>query len=331
MCPITFPGEGRVAGVVEAHGRSPAASSQAVRRGTADAVDTGRRLRGPRCTPRCTGSCGGPHRGPSAPSMRRSVQRAEELKRSSGRRAPGRRSRQLVAAERLRRLRRDHRRRRFGLGKPWLPSAGMAQLALVESPHAEARSRLEHVIDNQADRLGERMRALLRGRGRPVEGSSRFGRPRPRGRTSPARLDPAPMAVAAGVALEIAVPAELPKARIDPGPASRKRSCVWSGNALDAMAGRRRSEDRGQAGGSGRWDRQPTSSAIQDTGPGIAPGVLVQGVSSRSSRPSVMAPASGLPSPGSSWRRQGPGLVLESEVGRGTRAVLVLPAVDKGM
>lgn len=313
--PITFPGEGRVAGVVEAH-VDPSRVLASVRRARLTlwtlALASGAAL--------YAALYGIVWRASRTLRTQHAalVQRAEELARAVAElRAV---QQQLVAAERLAAFGEITAAVAHGLGNPLAAIRGMAQLALVESPHTEIRSRLEQVIA-QADRLSERMRTLLR-LGRPVEQ-----------RPIPVALDRAvhvaldsvrPRCAAAGVRLEIAVPAELPKVRVDPAGFEEAFLCLV-GNGLDAMA-------EGGLLQIEAW--RPADAAgslrlvIQDSGSGISPGVL----------PQVFEPffttkrngtGLGLALARKLLEAAGAHLVLESEVGRGTRAVLILPA-DEG-
>jgi len=309
--PITFPGEGRVAGVVEAY-IDPSRVLGSVRRARLFlwtlALGSGavlylalygivwrasRTLRAQHAT---------------------LANRAEELARANEElRAV---QQQLVAAERLAAFGEITAAVAHGLGNPLAAIRGMAQLALVESTDAGVRERLEHVIA-QADRLSERMHALLR-LGRPVEQ-----------RPLPVALDRAvhvaldslrPRCAASGVRLELAVPADLPKVRLDPAAFEEAFLCL-AGNAVDGMprGGVLRVQGR-------RSDTEPGTVRLQveDTGPGIPPAVL----------PQVFEPffttkrngtGLGLALARKLLEGAGARLVLESELGRGTRAVLSLP------
>lgn len=309
--PVTFPGEGRVAGIVETY-IDPSRVLASVRRarlflwtlalGSGAALylalygivwRASRTLRAQHTT---------------------LANRAEDLARTNAElRAL---QQQLVAAERLAAFGEITAAVAHGLGNPLAAIRGMAQLALVESTDTAVRDRLEQVIA-QADRLSERMHALLR-LGRPLEQ-----------RPIPVTLDRAvhvaldslrPRCAASGVRLELAVPAELPKVRVDPAAFEEAFLCL-AGNAVDAMPGGGVLRVQGR-----RSDTEPgiVRLDVEDTGPGIRPAVL----------PQVFEPffttkrngtGLGLALARKLLEGAGARLALESEVGRGTRAVLSLP------
>jgi two-component system, NtrC family, sensor histidine kinase HydH len=309
--PITFSGEGRVAGVVEAY-IDPSRVLASVRRARlflwSLALASGvmlylalygivwrasRTLRAQHAT---------------------LTNRAEELARANAElRAV---QQQLVAAERLAAFGEVTAAVAHGLGNPLAAIRGMAQLAQVESTDAGVRERLEQVIA-QADRLSERMHALLR-LGRPIEQ-----------RPIPVALDRAihvaldslrPRCAASGVQLEVAVPADLPKVRLDPAAFEEAFLCL-AGNAVDAMprGGVLRVQGR-------RSDTEADTVWLQveDTGPGIPPAVLPQ-VFEAFFTTKRNGTGLGLALARKLLEGAGARLALESEVGRGTRAVMSLP------
>jgi two-component system sensor histidine kinase PilS (NtrC family) len=204
-----------------------------------------------------------------------------------------------------------------GLGNPLAAIRGMAQLALLESAEPGVRDRLQQVM-TQVDRLGERMRALLR-LGRPVEQQPL---PAALDRVVAVTLDSVRVRFTSiGVRVEVDVPPDLPKVRLDPAGFEEAFLCLV-GNALDAMptgGALRVSATAENEGG-------PTVRlVVEDSGPGMSPAVLHQ----------VFEPffttkrdGTGL---GLALARKlldaaGARLALESEPGRGTRAVVFLPA-----
>ncbi len=313
--PITFPGEGRVAGVVEAS-VDPGRVLDAVRRARwtlwSLAVASGALL--------YAALYGVVWRASRMLRQQHAAlaDRAAELTRTNAElRAV---QQQLVAAERLAAFGEITAAVAHGLGNPLAAIRGMAQLALAESGDAGVRQRLEQVIA-QADRLGERMRALLR-LGRPVE-----QRPLPAAldRAVLVALDSARYRCAAiGVQVDVAVPADLPKVRLDPAGFEEAFLCLV-GNALDAMPeGGRLSVHA--------LPPDPASRAvrlvIEDTGPGLSPAVLRQAfepffTTKRNGSGLGLALARKL------LEAVGARLALESAPGRGTRAVLTLP-LDEG-
>jgi signal transduction histidine kinase len=307
--PITFPGEGRVAGVVEAHvdgGRVLASVRQArlvlwglaLLSGAALYVAlygivwrASRRLRAQHAA---------------------LIRRADELSRANE--ELRRVQQQLVAAERLAAFGEITAAVAHGLGNPLAAIRGQAQVALLDAPDGPVRAHLERVIA-ETDRLAERMRALLQ-YGRPVEQ-----------RRVPTALDAAVTAAlesvrtrcaASGVRLEVRVPAELPKVRLDPACFEEALLCLV-GNALDAMGqgGVLRVLAHTDAGGA-------IELVVEDTGPGIHHATLA-----RAFEPFVTTKPRGT-GLGLAVARKlldggGGRLQLQSEPGRGTRAVVTLP------
>jgi len=223
--------------------------------------------------------------------------------------------RQLVAAERLAAFGEITAAVAHGLGNPLAAIRSVAQVALLDAPDGPVRDRLRQVIA-ETDRLAERMRALLQF-GRPVEQ-----------RRVPTALESAvrgalesvrPRAGVAGVRVDVSVPAELPKVRLDPARFEEALLCLV-GNALDAMP----------AGGVLRIAAAPAPAGgavevrVEDSGPGMPPAVLA-----RAFEPffTTKRDGSGLGLAVARRLLEGAGgrLALESEPGRGTRAVITLP------
>src|SRR5262249_40881994 len=193
---------------------------------------------------------------------------------------------------------------------------GLAQVAQADAPAGAARERLGQLIA-ETDRLTERMRGLLR-YGRPVEQ-----------RQVPTSLD----AVVAGalqsarrradgrrVQVEVTAPGDLPKVRLAPACFEEAFLCLVN-NALDAMA------DGGIlriASGPAPGRPGALQLTVSDTGPGMSPAVVA-----RAFDPffTTKTGGTGLGLAGAPRAREGAGggLARESERGRGTRAVIMLP------
>ena len=221
---------------------------------------------------------------------------------------------QLVATERLAVFGEVTAAVAHGLGNPLAAIRASAQVALLDAEGPVRKQLLGIVVDT--DRLRERMRALL-DLGRPVAS-----------RAIPAALDAAvrstldPLrarSAAQGVRLEVSVPPDLPKVRFDPARFEEALLCLI-GNALDAMP----------AGGTLRLAAAPASGdvelRVEDTGPGMSPATLA-----RAFEPffSTKPGGTGL---GLALARKllgatGARLSLESD-GGGTRAIIVLPRAD---
>jgi signal transduction histidine kinase len=240
--------------------------------------------------------------------------RAEELARANAElRAV---QQQLVTAERLAAFGEITAAVAHGLGNPLAAIRGLTQVALMDVPAGPLRERLTQVVA-ETDRLTERMRGLLR-YGRPVEQ-----------RRVPTALDAAVGAVldgirarceARGVTLDVAVPADLPKVRLDPACFDEALLCLLN-NALEAMPD----------GGHLRVAAAPTGGAldlvVQDSGPGIPPATLARIFEPFfTTRPS--GTGLGLAIARKLLEGAGGRLVLTSEPGRGTRATITLPTGD---
>jgi signal transduction histidine kinase len=311
--PITFPGEGRVAGIVEVH-VDPSRVLESVRRARLIlwtlALASGALLYGV--------LYGIVWRASRALRAQHAAlaDRAAELGRANAElRAV---QQQLVAAERLAAFGEITAAVAHGLGNPLAAIRSVAQVALLDAPEGPVGDRLHQVI-RETDRLAERMRALLQF-GRPVEQ-----------RRVPTALDGAvrgaiesvrPRASAAGTTIELGIPADLPKVRLDPARFEEALLCLV-GNALDAMP----------TGGTLRVGAlTPSPGAVElvveDTGPGIPPAVLARVfdpffTTKRDGTGLGLAVAKKL------LESAGGRLVLESEPGRGTRARITLP-LDEG-
>jgi signal transduction histidine kinase len=309
--PITYPGEGRVAGVVEAD-VDPSRVLAAARRARLTlwtlAVASGMVL--------YAALYGIVWR--ASRMLRRQhaalAERAEELARTNTELYAVRR--ELVAAARLAAFGEITAAVAHGLGNPLAAIRGMAQLALLESDEPGVRDRLQQVM-TQADRLGERMRALLR-LGRPVEQQPL---PASLDRAVAVALDAVRVrATTAGVRIEVDVPPELPKVRLDPAGFEEAFLCLV-GNGLDAMPSGGILRVRATAEGEAGWTLRLV---VEDTGPGIPPTVLQQVfepffTTKRDGTGLGLALARKL------LEGAGARLTLESEPGRGTRAVIILP------
>jgi signal transduction histidine kinase len=258
--PVSFPGEGRVAGVVEAY-VDASRVLQSVRRARLVlwtlAVLAGGLLYGALygIVWRASRTLRAQHAA--------LVQRAQELTQAN---AELRRvQQQLVTAERFAAFGEITAAVAHGLGNPLAAIRARAQVALLDAPEGSVRDGLVHVVA-ETDRLTQRMRALL-DLGRPVEQ-----------RRVPTALDAAvrhaldgvrARCVAQGVRLETDVPAELPKVRLDPGRFEEAFLCLV-GNALDAMtAGGTLRVSAAEGTDDGASEGGPFELAIADTGPGM--------------------------------------------------------------
>jgi two-component system, NtrC family, sensor histidine kinase HydH len=310
--PITFPGEGRIAGVVEADvdpSRVLAAARRARLALWSLAVASGVVL--------YAALYGIVWR--ASRTLRRQhsalAERAEELARTNTELRAVRQ--QLVAAARLAAFGEITAAVAHGLGNPLAAIRGMTQLALLESADPGVQGRLEQVIV-QADRLGDRMRSLLR-LGRPVE-----QRPLPAAldRVVAVTLDSVQVrSTTTGVRVEVDVPPDLPKVRLDPAGFEEAFLCLV-GNAFDAMPG----------GGVLRVsatveddDGPAVRLVVEDTGPGMSPAMLQQ-VFEPFFTTKREGTGLGLALARKLLEAAGARLTLDSEPGRGTRAAITLPA-----
>jgi signal transduction histidine kinase len=257
--PITFPGEGRVAGAVEAYidaSRVLAGVRYARTMLWGLALASGavlyfalygivwrasRRLRTQHAT---------------------LVRRAEQLGQANAElRAL---QDQLVAAERLAAFGEVTAAVAHGLGNPLAAIRASAQVGLLDAEGPVREQLLQIVTDT--DRLRKRMRTLL-DLGRPVEA-----------RTVPTALDAVvratlasvhPRITAQVVRLDVEAPTDLPKVQLDPPRFEEALLCLL-GNALDAMP----------SGGALRLSAAPVSGGVElrvdDTGPGMSPAALTR-------------------------------------------------------
>jgi signal transduction histidine kinase len=255
--PISFPGEGRVAGAVEAYvdaSRVAASVGRARAILWALAAGSGALL--------YVALYGIVWRASRALETQHAAlaRRAEELARANAElRAL---QDQLVAAERLAAFGEVTAAVAHGLGNPLAAIRASAQVALLDAAGPQRQPLLRIVADT--DRLRARMRGLL-DLGRPVEP-----------RSVPTALDAAlrsalssvhDRSVAQGIRVEVDVPPDLPKVRLDPARFEEALLCVI-GNALDAMP----------SGGALRLAAAPANGEVrlrvEDTGPGISPEAL---------------------------------------------------------
>jgi two-component system, NtrC family, sensor histidine kinase HydH len=257
--PVTFPGEGRVAGAIEAYIDASRVTAS-IRRDRAIlwglALVSGALLylalygivwRASRTL-----------RAQHAALARR----AEELSRANTelRALQG----QLVAAERLAAFGEVTAAVAHGLGNPLAAIRASAQVALLDA-EGPVREQLARIVSD-TDRLRERMRGLL-DLGRPVESRSVLT-------TVDAAVQSALGPVRArsatqGVRIVLEIPADLPKVRLDPARFEEALLCLI-GNALDAMP----------AGGTLRLAAAPIAGEValqvEDTGPGMPPAALAR-------------------------------------------------------
>ncbi len=308
--PVTFPGEGRVAGVVEAY-VDPSRVLATVRRARLTLWSLAL-LSGAVLYAALYGIVWRASRALRAQHAAL-VQRAAELARANA--ALRAVQQQLVAAERLAAFGEITAAVAHGLGNPLAAIRSVAQVALLDAPDGPVRDRLRQVIA-ETDRLAERMRALLQF-GRPVEQ-----------RRVPTALEAAvrgalesvrPRAAAAGVRVDERVPAELPKVRLDPARFEEALLCLL-GNALDAMPdGGLLRVRAGPAPAGGAVEVR-----IEDTGPGMPPAVLARAFEPLfTTKPA--GTGLGLPVARKLLESAGGRLALQSEPGRGTGAVITLP------
>jgi signal transduction histidine kinase len=221
---------------------------------------------------------------------------------------------QLVAAERLAAFGEVTAAAAHGLSNPLAAIRASAQVALLDAEGPVREQLLRIVADT--DRLRERMRALL-DLGRPVES-----------RAVPATLDAAvgsalgpvrARSTTQGVRLDVDIPPDLPKVRLDPARFEEALLCLV-GNALDAMP----------AGGTLRLAAAPISGdvelRVEDTGPGMPPATLARAFEPFfSTKP--RGTGLGLALARKLLEATGARLSLESG-SAGTRATIVLPRAD---
>jgi two-component system sensor histidine kinase HydH len=304
--PVSFPGEGRVAGAVEAYVDASRVTASVGRARTilwALAAGSGALL--------YVALYGIVWRASRTLETQHAalVRRAGELARANAElRAL---QDQLVAAERLAAFGEVTAAVAHGLGNPLAAIRASAQVALLDATGPQRETLLRIVTDT--DRLRARMRALL-DLGRPVE-------PRP----VPTALDAAihaalgavrQRAATQGVRVDVDVPGDLPKVRLDPARFEEALLCLI-GNALDAMP----------SGGALRLAAAEGDGTvrlrIEDTGSGISPEALT-----RAFQPFFTTkPAGtglGLPLAKKLLEATGARLSVESD-GAGTRVAITLP------
>jgi signal transduction histidine kinase len=310
--PITFPGEGRVAGVVEAY------------------VDASRVLEGVRRARLILWGLAALAGLALYAALYGIVWRASRTLRAQHAALRDRAAdlsranvelralqQQLVTAERFAAFGEITAAVAHGLGNPLAAIRARAQLALAAAPEGPVRDDLARLLAD-TDRLSQRMRALLD-----------FGRPVTQRRV------PTDLAAAVQHALdqvrsrcatqhvgvELRVPDSLPKCRLDPARFEEALLCLI-GNSLDAMP------EGGRLGVTASVEpgAEPPGRVrlvVEDTGPGIAPEALA-----RAFEPFFTTKAGGT-GLGLAVARKllaegGADLRLESEPGA-TRAVITLP------
>jgi two-component system sensor histidine kinase HydH len=221
---------------------------------------------------------------------------------------------QLVAAERLAAFGEVTAAVAHGLGNPLAAIRASAQVALLDAEGSLREQLLRIIADT--DRLRERMRALL-DLGRPVES-----------RSVPTALESAVQSALASVRarcvdqevrIDVDMPAELPKVRLDPARFEEALLCLV-GNALDAMP----------TGGTLRLavtlGASDVELRVEDTGPGMTPAAVARAFEPFfTTKPE--GTGLGLAIARKLLEAAGARLTLESG-GDGTRATIVLPRAD---
>ena len=307
--PVTFPGEGRVAGAIEAYIDASRVTAS-IRRarvilwGLAVASGAVVYLTLYGIVWRASRTLRSQH----AALLRR----AEELARANTElRAL---QDQLVAAERLAAFGEVTAAVAHGLGNPLAAIRASAQVALLDAAGPVREQLLQIVADT--DRLRQRMRGLL-DLARPVEARSVLT-------TLDAAVQSAlgpvrARSAAQGVRVALELPADLPKVRLDPARFEEALLCLV-GNALDAMpAGGALRLAAASAGGE-------VSLRVEDTGPGLSPAALA-----RAFEPffTTKPGGTGLGLAVARKLLEGTGARLALESGSaGTRAIIILPRAD---
>ena len=221
---------------------------------------------------------------------------------------------QLVATERLAAFGEITAAVAHGLGNPLAAIRASAQVALLDA-EGPVRDQLRQIVAD-TDRLRDRMRALL-DLGRPVEP-----------RSVPTALDAAvrsamalvrDRSAAQGVRVDVDVPSDLAKVRLDPARFEEALLCL-AGNALDAMP----------AGGALRLTAVPGAGdvelRVEDTGPGMSPAALARAFEPFfTTKPG--GTGLGLALARKLLETTGARLTLESGSG-GTRATIAVPRAD---
>ena len=307
--PVTFPGEGRVAGAVEAYvdaSRVVAGvrRARAILWGLAAASGALLYLALYGIVWRASRTLRTQHAA--------LARRAEELERANTElRAL---QDQLVATERLAAFGEVTAAVAHGLGNPLAAIRASAQVALLDA-EGPVREQLRQIVAD-TDRLRDRMRALL-DLGRPVEP-----------RSVPTALDAAvrsamalvrDRSAAQGVRVDVDVPSDLAKVRLDPARFEEALLCL-AGNALDAMP----------AGGALRLTAVPGAGdvelRVEDTGPGMSSAALARAFEPFfTTKPG--GTGLGLALARKLLEATGARLTLESGSG-GTRATIALPRAD---
>jgi two-component system, NtrC family, sensor histidine kinase HydH len=307
--PVTFPGEGRVAGAIEAYIDASRVTAS-VRRARAMlwglAVGSGALL--------YLALYGIVWRASRTLRTQHAalVRRAEELGRANTELRML--QDQLVATERLAAFGEVTAAVAHGLGNPLAAIRASAQVALLDAEGPVREQLLQIVADT--DRLRQRMRGLL-DLGRPVEARSVL-----------TALDTAVQSTlgavsvrsaAQGVRVVAELPADLPKVRLDPARFEEALLCLI-GNALDAMpAGGTLRLAAVSAGGD-------VTLHVEDTGPGMSSATLA-----RAFEPffSTKPGGTGLGLALARKLLDGTGARLGLESGSsGTRATITLPRAD---
>jgi signal transduction histidine kinase len=309
--PIGFPGEGRIAGVVEAY--VDASRVLASVRRARMVLWTLALLTGAALYAALYGIVWRASR--TLRTQHEALrQRAEELARANAELRSV--QKELVAAERFATFGEVTAAIAHGIASPLSAIRGTAQLGMMDAPvESPLRVPLARIIAD-ADRLTDRMRALL-DFGRPVEQ-----------RRVPTAVEtvvrPAVEAVAAraaaqGVRVELAFPPDPPKARLDPARFEEALLCLLV-NALDAMP------DGGclRIAAPGDGTGPPRDLVIEDTGPGMSP-ELLQRVFEPFFTTKPAGTGLGLAVCKKLLEGAGARLSLDSAPGRGTRAIVTLP------
>ena len=307
--PLTFPGEGRVAGAIEAYTDASRViasvhRARAILWGLAVASGAVLYLALYGIVWRASRALRAQHAA--------LTRRAEELARANTElRAL---QDQLVAAERLAAFGQVTAAVAHGLGNPLAAIRASAQVALLDAEGTVRQQLLQIVADT--DRLRHRMRGLL-DLSRPGEARSVLSALDTAGQSAlgPVRARSA----AQGVRIGLELPADLPKVRLDPARFEEALLCLI-GNALDAMP----------AGGTLRVAAMSLGGEVvlhvEDTGPGMSAAALARAFEPFfTTKPG--GTGLGLALAKKLLESAGARLGLESG-GSGTRATIVLPRGD---
>jgi signal transduction histidine kinase len=307
--PLTFPGEGRVAGAIEAYTDASRViasvhRARAILWGLAVASGAVLYLALYGIVWRASRALRAQHAA--------LTRRAEELARANTElRAL---QDQLVAAERLAAFGQVTAAVAHGLGNPLAAIRASAQVALLDAEGPVRQQLLQIVADT--DRLRQRMRGLL-DLSRPGEARSVLSAldTAVHSALGPVRARSA----AQGVRIVLELPADLPKVRLDPARFEEALLCLI-GNALDAMP----------AGGTLRVGAMSLGGEVvlhvEDTGPGMSAAALARAFEPFfTTKPG--GTGLGLALAKKLLESAGARLELESG-GSGTRATIVLPRGD---